>query len=209
MKRLILEYNKKKGQIKKRLREFSKLRKADDEEIFAELCFCILTPQSKAVYCNRAIEELKQSWLLFNGCFDTIRERLGGVRFPNNKTAYLVAAREFFRTGRSLDIKSKLDKNNIFKTRDWLVENIKGLGYKEASHFLRNIGLGRNLAILDVHILKNLKKFGVIKKIPTAMGRNTYLNIEEGMRKFSRRIRIPLAELDLLFWSNQTGFIFK
>lgn len=209
MKDLISEYNRKKSKIKKRLKEFSKLHKAKDEDIFVELCFCILTPQSKAIYCDRAIKELKQTWLLFNGCIDAIKSRLKGVRFPDNKAAYLVGVREFFRSGRGLDIKSKLDTKDIFKTRDWLVRNIKGLGYKEASHFLRNIGLGKNLAILDVHIFKNLKKYGVIRKIPTSMGRNTYLNIENRMRKFSQRIRIPIQELDLLFWSNQTGFILK
>jgi N-glycosylase/DNA lyase len=206
---LISEYKAKRRQIKKRIREFRRLRKADDEDIFAELCFCILTPQSKAVYCDKAVQELKRTWLLFNGCLYAIKSKLKGVRFPNNKAAYLVAVREFFRKGRTIDIKSKLDTKNILTTRDWLVKNVKGLGYKEASHFLRNIGLGKDLAILDVHILKNLKKYRIIGKIPASISRKTYLNIEARMRDFSRKINIPMEELDLLFWSNQTGFIFK
>ncbi len=209
MNNLISEYKKKKLQIKKRLKEFSSLHNATDEDIFAELCFCILTPQSKAIYCDRAVKELKQTRLLFNGCLSAIRKGLKGVRFPNNKAAYLVAAREFFRNGRGLEIKKNLDKKDIFKTREWLAKNVKGLGYKEASHFLRNIGLGKNLAILDVHILKNLKKFRVIRKIPASMSKALYLDIEARMIRFSQRIKISLAELDLLFWSNQTGFIFK
>lgn len=211
MKSLILEYKRKKRKIKERLREFSKLHKAKDEDIFAELCFCILTPQSKAVYCDRAIKELKKTRLLFYGCLGAIKSRLKGVRFPNNKAAYLVAVRKFFRSGsgRGLDIKSKLDTKDIFKTRDWLAKFVKGLGYKEASHFLRNIGLGKNLAILDVHILKSLKRFGVIRKIPTSMSKSAYLNIEERIKRFSQRIKIPMQELDLLFWSDQTGFVFK
>lgn len=209
MNSLISEYKQKKRQIRHRLAEFKRFYRASDKDIFAELCFCILTPQSKATCCDKVINDLRQSWLLFNGCLKAIRSRLKGVRFPNNKAAYLIGAREFFRKGRGLKIKDRLDKKNIFMTRDWLVKNIKGLGYKEASHFLRNIGLGKNLAILDVHILKNLKKYGVITRVPTSIGRNTYLKIEEKMRKFSQRIEIPLQELDLLFWSKQTGFIFK
>ncbi len=98
----------------------------------------------------------------------------------------------------------------IFPMREWLVENIKGLGYKEASHFLRNIGLGKDIAILDRHILKNLQKYGVIDKIPSSLGsRRVYLEIEEKMKALSKETRIPLEDMDLLFWSLQTGFIFK
>nr|MBC8387338.1 DNA lyase [Actinomycetota bacterium] len=79
----------------------------------------------------------------------------------------------------------------------------------EASHFLRNIGLGGNIAILDIHILRSLEKYRVINKIPSSISRKIYLDIENKMREFSINIDISLPELDLLFWSNQTGFIFK
>ncbi|MFH1868454.1 MAG: N-glycosylase/DNA lyase [Candidatus Omnitrophota bacterium] len=209
MRDLILEYNNKKKQIKQRLKEFKRLRKSKDEDIFVELSFCILTPQSKAVYCDKAVKELKETRMLFSGSVDDIRAGLKRVRFPNNKAAYLVAARGSFKNGRGLDIKSRLDKNDIIGTRDWLVKNIKGLGCKEASHFLRNIGLGGDLAILDVHILRNLKKYKVVRDIPSSLSRKTYLEIEGKMRRFAEKIKIPLDELDLLFWSHQTGFIFK
>ena len=206
MSNLTLEYRRKKHKIKKRLKEFSNLYKAKDEDIFQELCFCILTPQSKAIYCDKPVKELKARGLLFRGCKELIRTKLKGVRFPNNKAAYLIAARDFFK---GMDLRSKLDKNDVFKTRDWLAKNIKGLGYKEASHFLRNIGLGKDMAILDVHILRSLKKYRVITKIPAAISRKTYLKLEAKMRRFAQRVRIPLEELDLLFWSGQTGFVFK
>jgi len=147
--------------------------------------------------------------LLLKGCARKIRPHLKGVRFPNNKARYLIEARKSFRNNNGLNIKSRLDKNDVFATRDWLVRNIKGLGYKEASHFLRNIGLGNNMAILDVHILKNLKEYRVITEIPPSISRKKYLDIESKMRQFSQEVGIPLGELDLLFWSNQTGFVFK
>ncbi len=86
---------------------------------------------------------------------------------------------------------------------------MKGLGYKEASHFLRNIGLGFDLAILDRHIMRNLLKYGVIDKIPECITKKCYLSLENEMKKFSDKIDIPLADLDLLFWSEETGEIFK
>mgnify|MGYP001596399044 FL=1 len=108
-----------------------------------------------------------------------------------------------------MDYKDYIDEKDILKTREWLAENVKGIGYKEASHFLRNIGFGKNLAILDVHILKNLKNHGVIKKIPKSLTKREYLNIENKLREFCKKINIPMDELDLLFWSKETGFIFK
>jgi N-glycosylase/DNA lyase len=88
------------------------------------------------------------------------------------------------------------------------VKNVKGLGWKEASHFLRNIG-HRNLAILDRHILRNLKRHGVIKSLPKTLTPKRYLVIEQKFMEFSSTIGITMDELDLLFWSRETGEILK
>jgi len=206
---LLSNYRKKRYQIKKKLKEFGDLYKSNDECIFKELCFCILTPQSKAIYCDEAVKELVRSGSLLKGEKSDIKANLRRVRFPNSKASYLIAARKAFKNSGRFDIKSKIDEGNIFKTREWFVKNIKGLGYKEASHFLRNIGFGNDIAILDIHILRSLKRYGIIKKIPSLINRKIYLNVENKMRGFSLKIGIPLQELDLLFWSEQTGFIFK
>lgn len=209
MEPLLSEYKGKRKHIKQRLKEFRNIHKGKDGDIFAELCFCILTPQSKAVSCDKVVAELVKSGVLFKGDLRQLRAGLKSVRFPNNKARYIAKARKLFTRGRYLSIKDKIDVNNTPKTREWLVRNVAGLGFKEASHFLRNIGLGEDLAILDVHILRNLKRYKVIKEIPSSMTKKAYLNIENRMKAFSRRINIPLEELDLLFWSSQTGFIFK
>jgi len=206
---LLSSYRKKRYQIKGKLKKFEEIYKSNDEYIFRELCFCILTPQSKAIYCDEAIKELVRSGLLPRGDKSDVRASLRRVRFPNSKASYLITARKAFKNSRGFDVKSKIDEGNILKTREWFVKNIKGLGYKEASHFLRNIGLGDNIAILDIHILRNLEKYRVIKEIPSLISRKIYLGIENKMRKFSQKIGISLPELDLLFWSNQTGYIFK
>lgn len=200
---LLLEYEKKKVEIRNRLKDFESLGKGSRKEIFSELCFCLLTPQSNARHCDKAIQELKETNLLFNGCIRAIRPVLrGNARFHNKKAKYIVNARRCFD-------KSVLNTNNACEIRERLVKKIKGLGYKEASHFLRNIGLGKRIAILDRHILKNLKRYGVIKKIPSSITARTYLDIEEKVRAFAKKIKIPLEELDLLFWSKETGEIFK
>lgn len=202
-KGLISEYKKKKKLIKDRLKSFRNIHKLNHKEIFPELCFCLLTPQSNARYCDIAIRELKQNGLLLKGVSGLLRPVLKGkARFHNKKAAYIVNARKCFD-------ENMLRAKDILAVRERLVKNIKGLGYKEASHFLRNIGLGKDIAILDRHILKNLKLYGVIKTIPISLTPNIYLNIEGKARLFSEKIKIPLEELDLLFWSKETGEIFK
>ena len=228
-------YRTKKKEIVSRLKEFEKLRSdGGDEEIFAELAFCILTPQSKAKLCWSTILKLKEHDLLLGGNTEQIRKSLASVRFKNKKAKYIVKARELFqhppipplsRAGwggvesskggtegfnHRVLIKPILSKfNDVNKFREWLVNNIKGIGYKEASHFLRNIGFGKNIAILDRHILRNLKNFGVIKEIPTSISRKRYMQIEKNMAEFARKIGIPISHLDLLLWYKETGEIFK
>ena len=70
--------------------------------------------------------------------------------------------------------------------RAWLVREVKGLGWKEASHFLRNIGF-RDLAILDRHILRNLRRHGVIRTIPASLPEKRYLAIEGRFSPSPRR----------------------
>jgi len=209
MKDLLLEYKKRRSAIKKRLKEFAGIYHMTDSDVFAELVFCIFTPQSKALSCDAAVKNLKSKGLLFNAAAQEISRNISGVRFHNNKAGYLVNARNIFTNSKGIDIKSKIDKKDIFSTREWFVKNIKGIGYKEASHFLRNIGFGEDLAILDVHILRNLVECKVIKELPKTISGKVYMDIESKMRKFSEEIDIPMDELDLLFWAKQTGYIFK
>ena len=201
----------KKKEIVSRLREFERCwNDMSDEEIFTELSFCLLTPQSRAKFCWDAITSLKKENLLLKGSVARIREKLHCVRFHNKKAQYVVDARRLFMNNGRISIKPLLGKfADIQECREWLVKNIRGLGYKEAGHFLRNIGFGKDIAILDRHILRNLNLLGVIEEIPESMSRKKYLEIEKHMAEFAKEINIPLAHLDLLLWSKETGEIFK
>jgi len=151
------------------------------------------------------VQNLIEKNLLFKGNENQIAKELYGVRFNNNKAGYIVEARRNFADVSNFFRGSK----DIYKKREWLVQNIKGFGYKEASHFLRNIGLGENLAILDRHILKNLKLLKVIDEIPNLLSKKKYLEIEEKMKKFSKDIGIPMSHLDLVLWYKEAGEVFK
>jgi N-glycosylase/DNA lyase len=205
-------YNPVKTKIRGRLNEFRKIwQQGDDYDIFAELVFCLLTPQSKAKSCDSAVGSLIKKNLILNGSLSKIAKELKDyTRFHNNKARYIVVARKTFTINGSISIKNHITSlGDTKEVREWFVSNVKGLGYKEASHFLRNIGFGEDLAILDRHILKNLKIMGIIEEIPTSMTKRRYFRIENKMREFSKRTKIPMAHLDLLLWYKETGEIFK
>jgi len=207
---LLNSYEAKKDAIRKRLEDFKETGKGSNEQIFEELCFCLCTPQSKAKACDRAVKQLVKNRLLFEGSEEEIVPCLKDIRFARRKARYIVEARKLFFGEGGLNLKERFARfSDPSQLREWLVKNVKGFGYKEASHFLRNIGLGKELAILDRHILKNLGKYEVIFHSPKSLSRKEYLEIEKKMRIFSSEIGIPMAELDLLLWSEETGEIFK
>lgn len=193
--------------IERRLREFRAIGRRGDEALFEELAFCLFAIQTAARRSDAAVRDLAASGLLMSGLQEDIAIRLRRqVRFHNHKAAYLVAARErFFGGGGSL---WRLVREPPPEARAWLVREIDGLGYKEASHFLRNVGRGEDFAILDRHVLKNLRRHGAVRDVPTLTAKR-YLAVEEKVRVFSRAVRIPMAALDLLFWSRETGEVFK
>ena len=206
---VVAAYERRRRLIRSRLAEFRAKYTWPQEELFAELCFCLFTPQSKAESCDSAVKALEASGLLLKGSEKAVSSKMRGVRFKNQKARFLIGARYKLLSGsRKLhEIVSGSENNSDL--REWLVNNVKGLGYKEASHFLRNVGLGKDLAILDRHVLKNLVSCGVIEEIPRSLTRKRYLQIEEKMLGFSQKVGIPMEELDLVFWSMQTGKVFK
>lgn len=192
-----------KNKIRKRLLEFSQVPETD---YFYELCFCICTPQSKAKNAIQVVEKLKQSDFLNNpfNPIDILADRQHYIRFHNQKAIRLLkAVDDFPKVKKILNLKvSASEKRNGIK------EIINGFGYKESSHFLRNIGY-RNLAILDRHILKHLVICKVVQEIPKINSAKLYFQIEKKFLDFSEKVQIPIDELDLLFWSYETGEILK
>lgn len=203
-------YSKLKGTIEKRLKTFEDTGKnADAEELFTELAFCILTPQSKAKICWETILRIKKKKLLLNGTKKRIKKELRKVRFKNKKTEYFLEARDKF-FGNNNSIYNNIKKiKSPWKLREYLVKSVKGIGWKEASHFLRNIGRGSEVAILDRHIIRNLIDLGVLKEYPKNLSEKKYKEIEEKMKKLSKDLDIPVDALDLFFWAKETGEVFK
>jgi N-glycosylase/DNA lyase len=200
---LRIEFEEKKETIRARLDGFGRIPRG---EHFFELAYCLLTPQSSAVHAGVAVEALRAA-----RCFDRpvrsaeiLRRKTHYIRFHNTKAARLADAwKQFPKVAERLA--AGASGNDL---RTWLVQNVRGFGWKEASHFLRNIGY-RELAILDRHILRNLKNHGVLATMPRTLTPRRYRSIENRLRRFAGEVGITMDELDLLFWSRETGQILK
>lgn len=190
--------------VRQRVNEFKETWGKDDERWFSELCFCILTANSSARLGIRIQEKLGEKGFLTLPLAELTRElRAMGHRFYRKRAAYIVEARTLRKLKRILG-----GFSTAAEAREWLVKNVKGLGYKEASHFLRNIGHD-SVAILDRHILRTLQKEGIIERIPKHLSRSNYLHIEQKLKEVAGKVGLTLAELDLYLWYMATGEVLK
>ena len=203
-------YKKIKKDIDKAVKGYKKAWNGSEKKVFAEVAFCILTPQSKAKNAWQAITNLVNNGLLFDGQPEEIAEYLNIVRFKNNKSRYLVELRELMTVDGKLQPKKILsDKGNTLEKREWIFKNIKGMGMKEANHVLRNLGFGVEIASLDRHILRNLVQLNIIDEIPKSITEKKYYEIEEKMKEYSEYSEITMGELDLVLWYKEAGEVFK
>lgn len=197
--------------IRARLAEFEVVwQSGTDERLWEEMVFCFFTGGCSARMGLRAVEAVRP--LLQNGSFEELSGALSGVhRYPFARAGYIVASRAFLREHCDLRLRNKLESfDDDLSRRDWLVKEkrIKGLGYKEASHFLRNIGL-KGYAILDKHILRSLAELKIIDDPKPPNTRSRYLMIEHQLKNFACQLEIDFDEMDLVLWSLKTGEILK
>ena len=200
-------------EIQARLAEFDDVwRKGSDARLWEELVFCIFTAGASARMGMKAIEAVRP--LLMNGKRAEMTKALrkaGAHRFPVERPGYIVVARNFLRDHCGFRLREQLQSfSNPIERRDWLAQEkgIKGLGYKESSHFLRNIGL-KGHAILDKHVVRCLADLKIVEnpRPPTSRGR--YLEIEEKLKRLAVEVQVDFDELDLVLWSMKTGEVLK
>ncbi len=187
--------------VERRMREFEEMREESNERIFEEMAFCILTANSSASMGIKAQKEIGTGFVYLPQ--EKLQEKLRkiGYRFWKIRARYIVEAR------RLIPYIKEILKMDEFKAREYLVRNVKGLGCKESSHFLRNTG-AKALAIIDRHVLQILHSYGIIE-MPKYLNCRIYIEIEEKEREIANRVNMNLGELDLYLWYMKTGKILK
>ena len=198
-------------EIRKKLGEFENIIKnASEEIIFEELVFCIFTAGTSAKMGLSALRAVRS--ILPRASEDELRAKLRGVyRFPNVRSKYVVHTRNYLASRYGLRLRPLLlSFEDPVERRDFFALNkdIKGLGFKEASHFLRNVGF-RGYAILDKHILQCLLELGITESARAPHSRSKYVEIENRFKRFTKKNGFDFDEMDLFLWSEKTGEILK
>jgi len=189
--------------IDQKMLEFESFKEKSDNEIFKELCFCLMTANfnaAKSIIIQKEINDGFLNWEKAKLAEELVKL---GHRFPNARAGFIYEAQKY-----KDSIKQILDSiEGDIEKRAWLVKNIKGLGLKESSHFLRNIG-HKDVAIIDFHIIDLLVKEGLIER-PKTITPKVYIQVENLLRELSGRVNINLGELDLYLWYEETGKVLK
>lgn len=191
--------------IGRQIKSFEELGKKSSREIFKELCFCIMTANFNAQRSIFIQETINEGFITLPEEELAAKLKQLGHRYPTTRANYIVEAKRY-----ADSIKDILSKcKNESDAREWLVENIKGLGYKESSHFLRNIGY-KNFAIIDFHIVDILVDNCLIERPKSkCLTKKRYLEIEKVLKKFGDDVGLNQAELDQYLWYLETGKVLK
>lgn len=192
--------------------------KLSEEEILFELVLSILGSQIKYEVALQYAQVLKKENILttlysekdilkvqleLEKIFETPQHINGSIvkyRFPKTRAKYI--AFNLFYLQQKNGITSILSKSTNTKfIRKYLVKHIKGIGPKQASHFLRNIGFSNDIAVLDVHILRYMNIQGVINEEYKSIGNlKLYEKLEEQLVKFLEFILAPIGYIDQAIW---------
>jgi len=202
MKNNVLEhYNTVKEQAKQRLQTFEKVNKEDEKELFEELTFCIFAANSSADMAEKAVTLLKP--VLHTGNEEEYLQKVKGkVRFHTVRSSYLAYN---YSVLRETPLTTLIKMPN---TRKKLVKNLKGIGMKESSHFLRNTG-HKGYAILDKHIRRTGKQIGIFEDTTYPKTIKKYKEKEQKMKTWCDKHNLSIDILDLALWSYNTGSIKK
>lgn len=189
--------------VDSRMKEFEYFLNAPSEEIFLELCFCFMTANFQAEKSWTIQKEIGSGfWRLDLNELEK-ELKIKGHRFWSQRAKRIYDARYLKNM-----IKDKLKEfDDERDARLWIVKNVKGLGMKEASHFLRNVGY-KNVAIIDKHIINLLVEEGLIER-PKTLTPKKYFEIEKVLEKLAKETNLNLGELDLYLWQEKTGKVLK
>lgn len=201
-------YNLIRPEIKKRLDEFEETRrKADNNKIFEELSFCILSSGVGPKMAENSVNAMGIN--LHKSSAAELSDMLIDIHKYPDKTSYVVATREYLKEHFNHALLEHLTGiEDRIERRDFIAANksIRGVGMVQASHFLRNIGFS-GYAILDRNILTALNKYGILEDKKPPSTRNKYIEKENLMIDFSDKLSISIDELDLLLWYRKNNKI--
>ncbi|MCK5602274.1 hypothetical protein KAR91_10405 [Candidatus Pacearchaeota archaeon] len=199
-------------------------RKMREQDIWTELIACILGSQVSYEHAKSALAHLKEMGLLnakeivINPLIyeKSISQELSKPLYRpkranglGRKYRYpIIRARHICQTTLSVYNSGNSLKLMLHRARDeksvrnTIMKYCKGIGPKQASLFLRNIGFGTNLAIIDTHIFNFMKHKNLItESIDNIKSKYDYFNIEKDFIQYAESKNVSPGNLDLAIWA--------
>ncbi|MFT4308852.1 MAG: N-glycosylase/DNA lyase [Candidatus Woesearchaeota archaeon] len=191
--------------VEERMASFTQVRDDSDERLFLELCFCLLTANFQSEKSMIIHDAIGRGFVTHPEHVLAKRLRSLGYRFPNIRARFIVEARVHVPKLRSVVYGDGFDEA---QRREWLVSNVKGLGLKEASHYLRNVGVPA-FPIIDRHIVAILAEHGLVSDPDMPITKKRYALIEAVMDALARDTGLDHGRLDFYVWYLKTGRVLK
>jgi N-glycosylase/DNA lyase len=182
----------------------------DEYSLRKELVACILGSQVRYEMAYDTLMCIEKSGLLANDRWTVTEDKSfesdvyncmnQRYRFPKMRARQLAKTRDALsRRALSLLIRGCPDPRKI---RQQLVLNLAGLGPKQASMFLRNVGSCYDLAILDTHVLRFLSIQGLLPKDYVAINTiRSYERMEILAVNFAQSLGVSVGYLDWAIWA--------
>lgn len=187
-----------------------------EADLWTELACCILSSQVPYATAQAAAVRVEASGLLEDPAVspDILEASLatllrspfdlgGGLRryrFPDSRARQLAAA--------TTAIRGEADKlsellagfEGVEGARDWFVARAPGLGPKQASMFLRNVGASYDLAVLDRHVINYMIVVGLTGDPAPTRRMADYRRDEAILRNHAAEFGLPVGLLDWAVW---------
>lgn len=187
-----------------------------EAELWTELSCCVLSSQvpyslaqaaSARLHTSEIFLDLGQSAdQLETAIIRLLTESLpvGGeqrrYRFPNSRARQLAVTWDAVRRngGGLIDLLQGFADHRA--GRAWFVQNAPGLGPKQSSMFLRNIGVTYELAVLDRHVMNYMAVVGLSEAGPAARTMSDYVREEQVLTAHAQGFGLPVGVLDWAVW---------
>jgi N-glycosylase/DNA lyase len=150
-------------------------------------------------FAEEAIKQLLESPLFVSSKYGKYMK----YPFYHSRSEYIVRTALNIYKNENTTLKNILSKcNSEFEAREILHELVIGMGYKQTSLFLRNIGYSHNLAILDTHVLKYMTYMELLSDFSKSdiSNKRKYIRTEKILNKYAISWNKNISRLDIAIW---------
>ena len=188
-----------------------------EEMLWRELSCCVLSSQvsyelaqsvASAIKAEGVLPSAHTKWEWVAQDLRSVLERTFYVsgrpcryRFPKAKSAQLAKTWAAIKAESETLREFLIEFNDIVSLREWMVRHAPGLGPKQSSMFLRNVGLTLDLAVLDRHVLRYMEAIDLLEEGGHHVATfRDYRTTEGVLRRHADELGYRVGLLDWAIW---------